>query len=132
MKAIALFLVYSMLAASAACACTDPSPKKMTKVTDGSTIVYEYFHPAKLAEKKKKTRTIAEIADSLLTDAKAKFEAENLTADGSHIHAEVKGAPADYRERAEYDLYRIKAWADSICNSFRCGSYRIGPEDLPR
>lgn len=137
MKRIFFFTVCSMLLmAACAYACTDPSPKKPGKPADNAAIVYEYFRPAKLAEKKKPTRTMAEIADSLLTNARTQFEAEEqanrTTSDNTSITACTKATPHEYSERAEYELYRIKSWADSICNAFRRGCYKIGPEDAPR
>jgi hypothetical protein len=137
MKAIASLIVCSMLfAAATACACTDPSPKKAVKASDDASIVYEYFRPAKLQEKKKESRTLSQIADSILTSARQKYEAEEAASGGAtnsaRLSACTKATPKAYQERAEVELYRIKSWADSICNSFRRGYYKIGPEDAPR
>jgi hypothetical protein len=135
MKSAFIFIVCSMLfQAATAFACTDPSTKKAVMSADEATIVYEYFRPAKFQDKKKPARTITELADSLLANARTKHEAQanRTSSDAARISAELKGTPKEYRERAELELFRIKSWADSICNAFRRGSYKIGPEDAPR
>ena len=137
MKIAVLVLVCGMLTwgAAAGNACTDPTPRKSVQSAGESSIVFEYFRPAKLQEKKKAARTLAQIADSVLTSARAEYEGTANTAvtgTDSRVAYEIKSAPQEYRERAEIELYRIKSWADSICNSFRRGTYKIGPEDAPR
>ena len=131
---VVLFVV-TLFAAASAYACTDPAVKKGVKSADEASIVFEYFRPAKIQEKKKETRTIAQIADSILTSAREKYEAETAnttSANTARMSADTKGTSKLYQERAEVQLYRIKSWADSICNSFRRGYYKIGPEDAPR
>jgi hypothetical protein len=136
MKTIAVIICGVLLEVASAYACTDPSPKKGVKSADDASIVYEYFRPAKLQEKKKEARTLAQLADSILTSARMKYEADaaNNTAasNNTRISADTKGTSKAYQERAEVELYRVKSWADSICNSFRRGYYKIGPEDAPR
>jgi len=136
MKIIAVIVCGLLFSAASAYACTDPSPRKAVRSAEDASIVYEYFRPAKLQEKKKEARTLAQLADSILTSARMKYEAEeagNNTASAStRISAETRGIPKAHQERAEVELYRIKSWADSICNSFRRGYYKIGPEDAPR
>lgn len=130
-----VLILVALFAAASAFACTDPSSKKAVKSADDASIVYEYFRPAKLQEKKKETRTIAQIADSILTSARQKYEAENVantSSNSARMSADTKGTAKLYQERAEVELFRIKSWADSICNSFRRGTYKIGPEDAPR
>ncbi len=130
-----VLILVALFAAASAYACTDPASKKAVKSADDASIVFEYFRPAKLQEKKKVTRTIAQIADSILTSARQKYEAEtanNTSSNTARITADTKGTSKLYRERAEVELFRIKSWADSICNSFRRGTYKIGPEDAPR
>ena len=133
---VAGIIVCSVLfAAASAFACTDPAAKKGVKSAGEASIVFEYFRPSKLQEKKKDTRTIAQIADSILTSAREKYEAENANNTSSNtarMSADTKGTSKLYKERAEVELFRIKSWADSICNSFRRGTYKIGPEDAPR
>jgi len=136
MRTIAVIMCGLLFEAASAYACTDPSPRKAVRSAGDATIVYEYFRPAKLQEKKKEVRTLAQIADSILTSARMKYEAEEAThnsaSNTSRITAATKGLPKEYTDRADLELYRIKSWADSICNSFRRGSYKIGPEDAPR
>lgn len=129
-----VFLIIALFAAASASACTEPT-KKGVKSAGEASIVFEYFRPAKLQEKKKETRTIAQIADSILTSAREKYEAEtvnNNSTNTARMTADTKGTSKLYQERAEVELFRIKSWADSICNAFRRGQYKIGPEDAPR
>ena len=136
MKTIATVMCALLLGVASAYACTDPSPKKAVSSADDASIVYEYFRPAKLQEKKKQPRTLSQIADSILTSARVQYEADAAghteTPSNTRISAATKGTPKAYQERAEVELFRIKSWADSICNSFRRGYYKIGPEDAPR
>lgn len=138
MKLAAIFVFCGMLffGAASSYACTDPTPRKSVQSAGETSIVFEYFRPAKLQEKKKAARTLSQIADSVLTSARTEFEATtNTSTTGSNdtrVAYETKATPREYRERAEIELFRIKSWADSICNSFRRGYYKIGPEDAPR
>lgn len=137
MKSLFASIICLVLLSSAAVyACTDPTPKKAIRTAEDATVVYEYFRPAKLAEKKKASRPLSDVADSLLTNARSVYESEttaNSTAlNVMKVSANVKGTHDEYREQAEFELYKIKSWADSICNSFRRGYYKIGSEDAPR
>jgi hypothetical protein len=134
MKLAGLVICGMLLGAGSAYACTDPVSKKAVRSADESVIVYEYFRPVKLQEKKKNVRPLTQIADSILTTARQQFEASaaTTTTHSARISYETKATPKEYLERAEIELYRIKSWADSICNAFRRGTYKLGPEDVPR